>query len=51
MPAGPHRSVDEPDWRKMADSYCGFREFRREKPEERAGSAAAIYLQEGHAGL
>ena len=29
----------------------GFREFRRKEPEERAGSAAAIDFQEGHAGL
>ena len=28
-----------------------FREFRREEPEERAGSTALIDFQEGHAGL
>jgi hypothetical protein len=49
MPAGsPAQS--EPDWRKMA-VLRGFREFRREEPEERAGSAATIDFQEGHAGL
>ena len=49
MPAGS-AGQSEPDWRKMA-VLRGFREFRREEPEERAGSAAAIDFQEGHAGL